>query len=40
MTNARNLWQRILNRIAPLRPADLSRLDRWDGLTDEKESDV
>jgi hypothetical protein len=24
-----------LNRIAPYRPADLSRLDRWDGIDDE-----
>lgn len=29
---AANLWQRILNRIAPLQPADLSRLDLLDGL--------
>jgi len=25
-------WQRILNRIAPLKPGDLSRLDLLDGL--------
>ena len=27
-------WQRILNRIAPIMPADLSRLDRLDELTE------
>jgi hypothetical protein len=27
-------WDRVLNRIAPLKPGDLSRLDLLDGLHD------
>ena len=33
-----SFWQRILNRIAPIQPADLSRLDLLDGLTDESDT--
>ena len=27
-----SIWQRLLDRIAPMMPADLSRLDRLDGV--------
>lgn len=26
------IWQRLLDRLAPMMPPDLSRLDRLDGL--------
>jgi hypothetical protein len=30
----RRIWERTLDRIAPLKPGDLSRLDLLDGLRD------
>jgi len=34
-----SIWQRLLDRIAPVLPADLSRLDRLDGLVDPQHPD-